>query len=297
MEHRRLGKTGLMVSPLGFGGSEIGYEEVAQATVSQLLNEALDAGLNVIDTAECYRGSEELIGKAVAHRRREFYLFTKVGHMDGWSNPANWSKAGVLASLERSLRRLKTDHVDLAQLHSCDRETLQRGECIEGLVEAQKRGYTRFLGYSGDGEDALEALKSGRFDTLQTSVNLADQQALSLLLPVALELNVGVIAKRPVANAAWRDRERPVGEYHEPYWERLQALAYPQLQGKEAFATALRFTLGQVAVHTAIVGTTRPGRWVENAKVAALGRLPAAEEVQLRARWAEVAKADWVGQV
>src|SRR5262249_35687195 len=85
MERRRLGQTDMVVSVLGFGGSEIGYDGVAPRTVARLLNSGLDAGLNVVDTAECYVDSESLIGQAVGARRREFYLFTKCGHPRGWA--------------------------------------------------------------------------------------------------------------------------------------------------------------------------------------------------------------------
>ncbi|MFL6529058.1 MAG: aldo/keto reductase, partial [Chthoniobacterales bacterium] len=108
MEKRQLGKTDMQVSVLGFGGAEIGYEGATTETVQTLLNSALDAGLNVIDTAECYETSEELIGQTVSHRRNEFYLFTKVGHPRGVGSE-DWSAASVLESIERSLRRMKTD--------------------------------------------------------------------------------------------------------------------------------------------------------------------------------------------
>ena len=96
MEKRTLGKTGLEVSVLGFGGAEIGFQKSAQENVEKLLNAALDAGLNVIDTAECYGSggehpsSEELIGKAVAHRRGDFLLFTKCGHASGIPDEKDW---------------------------------------------------------------------------------------------------------------------------------------------------------------------------------------------------------------
>ena len=125
MEKRKLGKTVMQVSALGFGGSEIGYQSVAPSTVKKMLNSALDTGVNVIDTAECYASSEELIGQAVAGRRKEYYLFTKCGHFAGWGQP-DWRPSSLVKSIERSLRRLKTDCVDLIQLHSCSEEELKR---------------------------------------------------------------------------------------------------------------------------------------------------------------------------
>src|SRR5260370_41793824 len=118
MEKRRLGKTDMDVSVLGFGGSEIGYEHVSPETVAELLNSALDAGLNVIDTAECYYKSEELVGQTVSDRRKEFYLFTKCGHPHGMESGANWTKDSILKSIELSMERLKTVRVDIDRLIS-----------------------------------------------------------------------------------------------------------------------------------------------------------------------------------
>src|SRR5688572_30326487 len=221
MERRRLGRTDIVASVLGFGGSEIGYEGVSGRTVHRLLGSALDAGLNVIDTAECYENSESLIGRAVGARRRDFYLFTKCGHAGGWGR-ADWRPAALLKSIERSLKRLATDHVDLVQLHSCSLAELKRGDVIEGLERARERGFTRYIGYSGDGEAARFAVECGRFDTLQTSVSIADQEAIELTLPLARTRHVGVIAKRPIANAAWRYARKPAEPYYQPYWTRLR---------------------------------------------------------------------------
>ena len=103
MEQRPFGKTGMNVSVLGFGGAEIGFEKASVELVSRLLNEALDAGLNVIDTAECYLQSEELIGQAVSHRRDGFFLFTKCGHPEG-PYVGDWRPESILKSIERSLQ-------------------------------------------------------------------------------------------------------------------------------------------------------------------------------------------------
>ena len=297
MERRRLGRTDMMVSVLGFGGSEIGYQRVSRRTVGRLLGGALDAGLNVIDTAECYEDSEELIGGAVAARRREFYLFTKCGHGRGWGR-GDWRPAALLASIERSLKRLATDHLDLIQLHSCSREELGKGDVIGALEQARERGLTRYIGYSGDGEAARYAIECGRFDTLQTSVSIADQEALDLTLPLARTRDVGIIAKRPLANAAWRYARKPAEPYYQTYWSRLRALDYPFLRNapEAGAATALRFTLAVAGVHTAIVGTTKPERWSQNAAHLEAGPLPAREFDPIRARWREAAEASWAGQ-
>jgi hypothetical protein len=295
MERRRLGRTDLMVSVLGFGGSEIGYEGVSQATVTRLLGQALDAGLNVIDTAECYERSEELIGGALGARRRECFVFSKCGHAGGWGR-ADWRPAPLLTSIERSLKRLRTDRLDLIQLHSCSEDVLRRGDAIRALETARERGLTRFIGYSGDGAAARFAVESGAFDTLQTSMSIADQEPLALTLPLAAERDMGVIAKRPLANAAWAGSRRPSrGSYGYEYWRRLQQLDYPFMKHADAVTTALRFTLSAPGVHTAIVGTTRPGRFEENARQLSRA-LPAAEVAAIRARWTAVADRSWVGQ-
>jgi aryl-alcohol dehydrogenase-like predicted oxidoreductase len=297
VERRKLGKTDMEASVLGFGGSEIGYQRVSGRTVARLLDGALDAGLNVIDTAECYENSEELIGKAASGRRREFHLFTKCGHGKSYGH-ADWRPAALLASIERSLRRLKTDAVDLVQLHSCSLEHLKKGDVIAALERARERGWTRYVGYSGDGEAARYAIECGRFDTLQTSVSIADQEALELTLPLARARRMGVIAKRPIANVAWRYRTKPAEPYYQDYWTRLRALDYPFLRDAEtAVATALRFTLSATGVHTAIVGTTKPERWSENAALLAAGPLAREAIDGIRGRWREVARPSWVGQI
>ena len=299
MEKRRLGKTDMDVSVLGFGGSEIGYEQASPETVAELLNSALDAGLNVIDTAECYHNSEELIGQAVSNRRKEFYLFTKCGHPHGFGEHADWSKESLLESIQRSLCRLKTDKIDIVQLHSSSEAELRKGEAIEALQVARDRGYVRYLGYSGDSQAARFAVESGAFDTLQASINIADQEAIDLTLPLAREKQMGVIAKRPIANAAWKTGHRPIDSYHHEYWQRLRKLNYDFLHDdlKKSISIALRFTLSLPGVHTAIVGTKRPERWEQNAKLLEEGPLEEATFQKIRERWEECAPRTWIGQI
>jgi aryl-alcohol dehydrogenase-like predicted oxidoreductase len=297
MEKRAFGKTDMNVSVLGFGGAEIGFENASLHVVKELLAAAIDHGLNVIDTAECYVGSEELIGNAVGNRRKEFYLFSKCGHGENYMTDA-WGKADIAKSIERSLKRLKTDYLDLIQLHSCSESLLKEGEVIEALQEAKQAGKTRYIGYSGDGADARYAIGTGAFDALQTSVSIADQEAIEGNLPEALKRGLGVIAKRPIANAAWKSKSKPSNSYVVPYWERLQKLGYAFINGNPTVSAeiALRFTLSVPGVHVAIVGTTKPSRWKENADLLSNGQLDKTDFEAIRARWQEIAQTDWTGQ-
>lgn len=298
MEKRQLGRTDMQVSVLGFGGAEIGFEGADETTVGRLLSSALDAGLNVIDTAECYQGSEELIGKAVSNRRNDYYLFTKCGHPRG-AGSEDWSPGSLLESIERSLRRLQTDRLDLIQLHSCSEAVLRKGDVITALQTARANGFARYLGYSGDGRAARYAVECGAFDVLQTSINIADQEAIDLTLPLAREKGIGVIAKRPVANVAWKESHKPIDAYHHVYWDRLSKLRYDFIRDfplNQSIAHALRFTLSVPGVHTAIVGTTKPERWQENARLLGEGLLSETEFAAIRERWDEIAPASWVGQ-
>jgi len=298
MEKRQFGKTDMQVSVLGFGGAEIGFEGATEETVARLLKGALDAGLNVIDTGECYEGSEDLIGKTVGERRSDYYLFTKCGHPRGIGSE-DWSRDSLLESIERSLRRLRTNHLDLIQLHSCSEAVLRKGEAIEALQTARAKGYSRYIGYSGDGQAARYAVETDVFDSLQTSINIADQEAIDLLLPPAREKGMGVIAKRPIANVAWKDSHKPISSYHHVYWERLNKLRYDfihDLPMEDSVAHALRFTLSVTGVQTAIVGTTKPERWEENARMVEQGPLSEAEFASIRDRWEVIAPAGWIGQ-
>jgi aryl-alcohol dehydrogenase-like predicted oxidoreductase len=298
MEKRQLGKTDMQVSVLGFGGAEIGFQGATEETVARLLKGALDAGLNVIDTGECYEGGEELIGKTVADRRADYHLFTKCGHPRGVGSE-DWSPASLLESIARSLRRLRTDRLDLIQLHGCSEAVLRKGDAIAALQTAREKGYARYVGYSGDSQAALYAVESGAFDTLQTSINIADQEAIDFTMPLAREKEMGVIAKRPIANVAWKESHKPIDSYHHAYWNRLDKLRYDfirHLPLEESIAHALRFTLSVPGVHTAIVGTTKPERWQENARFVEEGLLSPAEFAAIRERWDEIAPANWIGQ-
>jgi len=291
MEKRPFGRTGMQVSVLGFGSYKMSGKAGGSTVeeVSRLLGQALDAGMNVIDTAECYGRGEELIGQAVGHRRSDYYLFTKCGHAAGFDLP-DWSPRLLEHNIERSLQRLRTDHLDLVQLHSCSWDLLRQGEVIEVLQRARDAGKTRYIGYSGDRRAALYAVTCGAFDVLQISVNIADQESIDDTIPRARERGMGVIAKRSVANASWRTGQEPTDPIDQRYWKRLKVLNYDFLTSdpKAAGSIALRFTLSVPGVDVALVGTTNPEHLQQNLALLTAGPLPKAQFESIRKRWKAV---------
>ncbi|MDA1297069.1 MAG: aldo/keto reductase [Chloroflexi bacterium] len=276
MERVPLGKTGLEVSRLGVGLAEIGYElsldEVSQA--GDVLNAVLDSGINFLDTAACYSISEELIGRTVSKRRSEFVLATKAGHVAGGYDGKAWSYQTVADSVDRSLKRLKTDYLDIVQLHSCGIDVLERGEPIRALQDAKAAGKLRHVSYSGDNEDAHWAVDSGLFDTLQTSFNLTEQGARTTgLLEKAEARGMGLIIKRPIGGGTWararRGEKTPRG-YDNEYLGRAKEMAadgpLPE-EPDDPILLALGFTLGQSEVDVAIVGTKDPSHMASNVRM------------------------------
>src|SRR5258705_1481119 len=197
MKKFQFGRTGLQVSQLGFGAAPIGYLNTAREKVRTILNLLLDRGVNVIDTAASYEGSEEAIAEAIGHRRKDFVLISKCGgSLPDLDEPA-WSADLIRNTVDRSLRRLRTDRLDAMLLHSCDLQTLQKGEALGALVESQKAGKVRWPGYSGDNEAAAWAAGRAEIAVIETSINIADQVNIDLVLPKTRAANIGVLAKRP----------------------------------------------------------------------------------------------------
>ena len=269
------GKTGYKVSRLGAGLAEIGHElelaDIEQA--GSVLNNALDMGINFLDTAASYDISEELIGLTLAQRRDEYTLVTKAGQANGDGlYGKDWTYETVRDSIDRSLRRMKTDYVDLVQLHSCGIPDLERGDIIRALEDARDAGKTRMIGYSGDNEAAHWAVDSGVFDTLQTSFNLVEQRAYTTgVLEKCAENGIGVIAKRPIAGATWGMAKSGMSSsrrgYDNTYLQRCQVV---QRQGDvpgepdDPIIAAMGFTLAHPEIHVAIIGTKNPRHMVSN---------------------------------
>jgi aryl-alcohol dehydrogenase-like predicted oxidoreductase len=277
MEKRTLGKTGLAVSVLGLGAAPAAYLGTQSDRFATVLNLLLDGGVNLLDTAAGYPGSEQALGKLVGHRRNDFYLVSKCGHKVEGVSGTPWSAQLIEQSIDRSLANLGITHVDVMLLHSCDLATLQKGEAIGALVKAKRAGKVRHIGYSGDNEAGSYAANHPEIEVIETSISVADQINIDKVLAPAAKANIGVIAKRPIANAAWKDTQPGMYQnYARVYTERLPKLGIdPKQWGLDWPELALRFTLSQPGVATAIIGTTNPDNARANLAYAAKGPLDA----------------------
>ena len=293
MQTKPYGNSGFQVSILGLGAGQVGDERLAEPDAAHLLNTALDLGITLIDTARGYGLSEERIGRHLSHRRSEFVLSTKVGY--GIPGHADWSGDIIEAGVDAALARLRTDHIDIVHLHSCELSTLQAGAVVDALVRLREKGKIRVAAYSGENEALAWALADGRFGGVECSVNLFDQGGLAGPLAGARRDGLGVIAKRPLGNAPWRFAQRPVGDYAETYWERMHELAY-DTSGMAWDEFALRFSAWQPEVSCAIVGTASVAHLKHNAAIVATGPLPDDVVAATRRRFAECGGA-WSGQV
>ena len=302
--HRTLGRTGLSVFPLGFGGAPVAFLKTEQDAAAKLMNDLLDAGLNLIDTAAAYPGSEQFIGEHLASRRDDYVLVSKCGNVKVEGTDAKqWTPELVTASIDRSLRLMKTDAVDVMLLHSCDLATLQKGEALGALVKAKQAGKVKHVGYSGDNEAVAAACAMPEIEVVETSINYVDQANLAALA-IAKQHDVGVIVKRPIANAAWKGevgREGIYVNYAKEYIRRHHimrldpnSLGFTDEQWPDV---ALRFTLSFPEVSVAIVGTTSPKNAMRNIDAAKQGPLPEPTATAIRTAFKSAPdSATWTGQ-
>jgi aryl-alcohol dehydrogenase-like predicted oxidoreductase len=307
MTHRTLGRTGYQVSLLGFGAAPAAYLDTERQKATRVVAQLLDSGVNFIDTAASYPGSEEFLGEFFAARRREFVLISKCGMKIPESDAPSWSAKLIADTIERSLRLLRTDHLDAMLLHSCDLQTLKRGEAIGALVRAREAGKIRHAGYSGDNDAAAFAAAHPEIVVIETSLNIVDQINIDRVLPVAREHNVGVIAKRPVANAAWKALSAQPGMYQDYAKTYTERFAKMKLDPKELGfkgapdqvwpEVALRFAISFPEVHTAIVGTTSLENARRNIDYGSKGPLPADALQKIRDAFRRAdPRGTWLGQ-
>ena len=228
MKYRGLGSTGLRVSVIGVGTWQLGGEwgqRFTQQEVDQLLGRANELGVNLIDTTECYGDhlAEALIGTAIHQHRDAWLVATKFGHQfhpealqQAGRSPVqlrtdHWAPAEVVAQLEGSLRALRTDYVDLYQMHSGTPEVFGRHNLWDALNQQVAAGRVRHLGVSlggGDVDQARQASEVGA-SVIQVGYNRLDQTAEQGVLPACLDQDLGVIVREPLANGYLSGKYRP----------------------------------------------------------------------------------------
>jgi aryl-alcohol dehydrogenase-like predicted oxidoreductase len=273
MVHRRLGETGLEVSEIGLGAAQIGSDNITDAQAEAVLKTVLDCGINFIDTAAMYGQSEARIGKSISDRQDEFTLATKCGDFqvtrDGKREiEKDYSREGILRIIDESRKKLRMDVIDIVQFHGLPVEGYDPREAFEALLEAKEKGWTRFVGVSADGKAAADAAADWPLDTQEFTYNMLYQEAEADLMPTLSERGMGTIIKRPISNAVWQQTEKPDGSFMGGPWERAKQLPLTDLAGGMPLTEfALRFTLSNPGVSTAIIGTTNPDHIRSNVEI------------------------------
>lgn len=208
MNERPLGSTGVDVPLIGFGAAHIGNDDATRDEAISCLNHAIDRGVTYLDTSPDYGDSESKVGDVMRSRRHDVFLATKVNRR---------SKQGVLDEIRESLDKLRTDHLDLIQVHAVNawadlEQTFASDGCMAALAEAKRQGMTRFVGVTGHARPEIlaEALRRERFDTVLVALGIADRLVTSpetFLLPTAQEHGVGVIAMKVFGSGTAVNRE------------------------------------------------------------------------------------------
>ncbi len=288
---RRYGSTDIYINPLGLGAAQIGDPQLDDAEVGHLLNSAVDAGINLFDTAPSYGISEDRIGRHLATRRSEWVLSTKLGY--GVPGVADWTGPCITAGIEQALKLLRTDYLDIAHFHSCPRAVLEQTDVMDALEAAKRAGKVRAMAYSGENEDLAWAVACGRFDGFMASLNICDQRVASSALRAMSDK--GFIAKRAVANHPWRFAQRPVGNYCEEYWARWRAMGLDN-RGLEWGEISLRFALSFPGVSAAIVGTAQDTHLKQSLQWAVRGPLPSDWVAELQIAFNQH-DTGWTGQI
>jgi aryl-alcohol dehydrogenase-like predicted oxidoreductase len=252
--------------------------DVSDAAAEQVLNTVLDAGINFIDTSIDYGRSEELIGRFIAHRRAEYFLASKCGCVPDAAMGAEHvhTAENIRAGVEQSLRRMKTDYLDLVQFHrSLTRSEFEEHGALEAALALKKAGKVRFIGVSGTLPNLVEQIEMGVFDAFQIPYS-ALQRDHEEVISRATAAGAGIIIRGGVARGAPTDWQRRYymlpGATMRELWEkaRLDDL----LKGMSRLEFTLRFTLSNPDLDTTIVGTRDAGHLRDNIAAALKGPLP-----------------------
>lgn len=275
---RELGRTGLRVTMLGYGAMELRgaprARDTTEAQAQTILNAVLDAGINYIDTSIDYGVSEERIGRCISHRRSEYYLASKCGCLVG-APPAPrgrhvFTRDNILAGVEQSLVRMKTDHLDIVQFHSSpSRQTLEEHGALEAVLELKDAGKVRFIGMSGTLPHLRDHIAMGVFDVFQIPYSAVEREH-EALIAAAAAAGSGIVIRGGAAKGA-----PSAGKQAGLQWERWrQARLDDLLDGMTPMEFILRFTFTNPDLDTTIVGTIDPAHLQANLDMLRQGPLP-----------------------
>lgn len=280
MEKRILGRTGLSIKSLCFGGMELEHLDERQANI--LLNTALDSGLNYVDTSPEYVRSEELIGKSIGHRRGEYILATKCGdNMTGVGPVYKFDKETLLSNLENSLKLLKTDYIDVWQLHAVVPEFFPDGEADEAvqvMLDARKQGKVRFLGATiRNGKPSEELYPAGfGYNSILEFGSWKSMDVIQLVYGGMTRMSENVIAKTFSEYGTGIIARGVIKKYKENYDELFEksGLAGLLSEGETKTAFLIRYALSHPGISSLVIGTKSVGHLLENIKTADHGKLP-----------------------
>jgi aryl-alcohol dehydrogenase-like predicted oxidoreductase len=291
MEKRTLGRTGYDATILGFGAMEIrgpriwGGRELTDEQAQSILNAVLDVGINLIDTAWDYGRSEEYIGRFISTRRDEYFLAAKCGctfvdRGEYDDTPHVWTRDNLMRNIDDSLRRMKTDHVDLLQLHNPTVEQVEEGNLVQVLQDIQTAGKTRFIGCSSTLPHISTFIKWGVFDVFQIPYSALEPEHEDAITEAG-KAGAGTIIRGGVARG-----EPGAGLGSEDRWRLWEAAGLDDLlsAGESRTTFLLRFTVSHPEMDTTIVGTLRPEHLEENVRAAEAGPLPQDVYVEAKRR-------------
>jgi aryl-alcohol dehydrogenase-like predicted oxidoreductase len=283
MEKRKLGRTNLNITQLGFGAMEIRGKRIWNGRVvtdkqaETILNAVLDSGINFIDTSYDYGKSEEYIGKYISTRRSEYYLATKCGcHLIDKGDhdetiPHVWTKENLLHNIEESLKRMKTDYIDIWQLHNPTPEQVEQGDLITVMEKVKESGKIGHVSVSSNLPDIKTFIKWDVFDSFQIPYSALQREHENIICMVA-EKGAGTIIRGGVGRG---DPEQS-GAPNVNLWKNWDKANLDELleQGQGRTDFMLRFTISHPDIHTTIVGTVNPDHLQSNLKAFQEGSLP-----------------------
>lgn len=295
LEKRYIKKMDTSVTFLGFGALEIGRnwgmgsdnERPSEEIAGEVLNTVLDLGINLIDSASAYHRSEERIGKYVSNRRNEYVLATKCGeHSDEPRTYYDFTYEGISKSIDKSLKLLNTDVIDLLQIHfGPDPEgTLDKGETLRAMQDARKAGKVKYLGASIDGEVAKRCILSGDFDVMQLGYNLF-HQGNEENIKLCKERGMGVLIRSGLGNGLLTSRVVDnLDKLRDSDREKAEKLL-KLVDGNTDLLTALglHFLYENDGISSVIVGTKKPANVRKNVELLSIelpeGLLRKAKEI------------------